>query len=180
MRADPGETVGVVGANGSGKTTVLRVIAGTLSADAGSVAVCDAPPGHGASAFVPAGDRGLYWRLSVAENLRFFAKVGADPGGWRERIASVADALGIEDLMGVRVEACSMGQRRRLMIARAVVAAAPVLLVDEPFEGLDETGVRQVRDLLAGWTSSGGVVVWAAPAPDHGPAAASIIGLEAT
>ena len=178
IEAPPGTVIGLVGANGSGKTTALRLIAGTLSPDRGEVQVCGAPAGRGASAFVPAGDRGLYWRISVEENLRFFARVVGGEGA-SARVDAACESLDLSDLRQLRVEACSTGQRRRVMVARAVVSAAPLLLVDEPFEGLDEHGTASVSELAASWSASGGVVIWAAPTADHGPASDHIVHLGA-
>ena len=174
MEVGPGEAVGLVGANGSGKTTLLRLIAGTLLPDGGSIEVAGGDAGTGGSAFVPAGDRGAYWRLTVRDNLGFFAGIGSRRRDRDGLLSGAADALGISDLLDRRVEACSTGQRRRIAIARAVVACAPVVLVDEPFEGLDADGVTRVGDLLAAWTVEGGSVVWAAPASDHGPGSSRI------
>ena len=174
MEVSPGEAVGLVGANGSGKTTLLRLIAGTLLPDGGSIEIAGGDAGAGSSAFVPAGDRGAYWRLTVRDNLGFFAGIGSRRRDRDGLVVGAADALGISDLLDRRVEACSTGQRRRIAIARAVVACAPVLLVDEPFEGLDADGVARVGDLLVAWTMEGGSVVWAAPGSDHGPGSSRI------
>ena len=168
--AGAGEVVALHGANGSGKTTALRIIAGVLSADRGHVAVCGAPPGGGWAAYVPAGDRMLHWRLTGQHDLRFYAALG---GAAKERseawIEAAVDAVDASELLGRIVGECSTGQRRRLMVAAAMVTGAPVLLLDEPFSDLDRAGKQAISLACASWAAQGGVVMYAAPEPGEGP-----------
>lgn len=171
----PGELAAVIGPNGSGKTTLLRILAGLLTADAGRAVVAGAPPGAGHAGFVPPGDRGLYWRLTGRQNLAFFGRLGV---GEPAALEAVADAVGARDLLDRRVGECSTGQRRRLAIARAVIARPPVLLVDEPFAELDPEGCSAVEALLATWVAEGGSVLYAAPAVGDGPPTESVVEIQ--
>ena len=167
LEVSSGSIVAVLGPNGSGKTTLLRVLAGVLAPRWGSVLVCDRPPGLGLAAYVPAGERMLNWRLTGRQNLEFYAHLA---GVRRElRGGAIAEASGLADasaLLVKRVGECSTGERRRLMLATALVRYPPVILLDEPFADLDETGRSAVEAVARRWADGGGLVLHAAP--DHG------------
>ncbi len=162
----------VMGANGSGKTTLLRILAGGLEAGGGDVEVAGARPGEGRSSFVPSGDRMLHWRLTGEQNLAFFARLRgvpeSDVGAHVRRCAEVVDG---GDLLGRPVGECSMGQRRRLMLAVAFLGAPPVLLLDEPDSDLDDIGRAAIDRSCQGWAEAGGAVVYATPNDTGGPRA---------
>jgi ABC-type multidrug transport system ATPase subunit len=170
-----GLVVALTGPNGSGKTTLLRILAGVLAPTGGRIRVADEPAGRGATGFVSATDRGLYWRLTGRGNLEFFAGLSAAPAD----VDEVAAELDAANLLARRVGQCSTGERRRLAIARAVVARPPVLLIDEPFADLDDAGRDAVSGVVRGWASAGGTVVCAAPSPEEAPEADVGLHLEA-
>jgi ABC-2 type transport system ATP-binding protein len=141
-----GEVLGLIGPNGAGKTTLFECIAGVLPADAGSVAIDETP--------VDAESRGRYlfylpdgvapwpaqplgWALDFV--LGFFA-------GPPDRLPVVVDRLGLAALLSQRVGDLSKGQRKRALLAMAMLTPQPLLLIDEPFDGLD---VRQTREAAA-------------------------------
>jgi ABC-2 type transport system ATP-binding protein len=109
-------------------------------------------------------ERSLYWRVDAIENLAVFGRLRGLPASTvRLRTASLLEELEMQHLAHERVGRLSTGQRQRLMVARALLADAPVLLVDEPLRGLDEQGVRVVLDLLARRARDGAAVLIAAP-----------------
>jgi len=174
----PGTTLGIVGANGTGKTTLLRIMSGLLAAQAGSVRVCEQEPGRGLASFVPAGDRGLHWRLTGRANLAFAARLA--PGSRRaidRLVADAAEMVGAAALLSRRVGECSTGQRRRLMLAQALIARPPVLALDEPFADLDPGGMGAVRAVCQGWARAGGVVIVASPIAGELPPADALLRL---
>lgn len=141
-----GERVAIIGANGVGKTTVLRIVAGLLRPDAGEVAVLGgstrdprvrARVGH-------LGHRPcLYPRLSAAENVRFWARMYGSPAD-----DGLLSRVGLDPADGRPVSTYSQGMQRRAGLACALVHDPQVLLLDEPFAGLDAHGASAVADLL--------------------------------
>jgi ABC-2 type transport system ATP-binding protein len=132
----PGQLFGFVGPNGAGKTTTMRIILGVLEPNAGSVRWRGAPE-----------ERGLYPKMRVRDQLAYFASLHglsrpdalAATDGWLER-------LGIADRAGDRVEALSLGNQQRVQLGAALVHDPELLVLDEPFSGLDPVGV----DVLSG------------------------------
>jgi ABC-2 type transport system ATP-binding protein len=154
----PGEVVCLLGPNGAGKTTLLKIAAGAVIADAGTVNVNASSVG-----FVAGGERSFYWRLSGAENLRFFAVLFGIPGaGVRARVASALERVGLGDRADDPVRAYSGGMRQRLAFARALLPGPVLLLVDELAGELDYPTTlelaRFVRDDLVKAEGRGALV----------------------
>jgi ABC-2 type transport system ATP-binding protein len=142
----PGEILGLIGPNGAGKTTLLEAVAGLLPVDAGGVAWCAAPlpPARRRDLifYMPDGIR-PYGDQPVVQVLRFFA------GVYRRSATCVADIVASLELgpaLGKRVQALSKGFNRRLLLALALIAPHPLVLMDEPFDGFD---LRQSRAIAA-------------------------------
>jgi ABC-2 type transport system ATP-binding protein len=150
-----GEQVAVFGPNGAGKTTLLKLMAGILYPTHGSVRIngldttvrnLDARKNV---AFVTNEDRSFYWRLTGAQNLRFFGTLNNLFGReLNERISLVMEQVGLNAVGDTRVSDYSSGMRQRLAIARALLADPRFLLLDEPTRSLDISGAKDIRDLL--------------------------------
>jgi ABC-type multidrug transport system ATPase subunit len=178
LTLQPGEIGAVVGENGSGKTSLLRILAGVLGADEGTVDVAGGAPGRGRASFIPAGDRMLNWRLTGRHNLEFFASLAGLQDPQRTiAVESSANAFGATALLEQRVAECSTGQRRRLMLAAGFIAGPPVVLLDEPYADLDAPGQADVAATCRRWADDGGSVVFAAPEAAEGPATDRILRL---
>jgi ABC-2 type transport system ATP-binding protein len=147
----PGSMFGFVGSNGAGKTTTMRIAMGLVRADAGEVRWQGRPMDHEIRrrvGYMPE-ERGLYPKMKVGEQVTYFARLhglGAAEasrasGEWIER-------LGLGDRRGDAVEKLSLGNQQRVQLAAALVSRPEVLILDEPFSGLDPIGVDSLAEAL--------------------------------
>jgi heme ABC exporter ATP-binding subunit CcmA len=149
---EPGRALGLLGPNGSGKSTLLRCIAGLLRPRAGSVLVdgaesCELPPAQRARVAY-AGHRPLLWGgLSARENLLLCAGLYGLGAESAERALKAAD---LAEAAERPAAALSQGQRQRLALARALLPAPSLLVLDEPHSGLDEASSARLDAQLAG------------------------------
>jgi ABC-2 type transport system ATP-binding protein len=153
FRVGEGEIVGLLGANGAGKTTAIKVLCGLLCPTSGQVEVCGVPPSRPEVArYVAAlleGSRNVYWRLSVEENLRFFAGLqGIPPREARRRTAELVGRFGLTEKRRTTANLLSQGMKQKLALACALVKGTPVLLLDEPTLGLDVETSHELRVLI--------------------------------
>jgi ABC-type multidrug transport system ATPase subunit len=170
----PGTTTWVGGRNGVGKTTMLRVAAGLIYPDEGGVEVWGmSPQAHRERyqrlvSFLPAGDRGLYARLTVRRQLEFWARISMVPRTeFSDAIDRTIETFALGDLAGRRVDRMSMGQRQRLRIAMTFLPAPQVVLLDEPLTSLDEIAGAVLAAAVTEVTQRGGAVLWCSPSGEH-------------
>jgi ABC-2 type transport system ATP-binding protein len=163
LRVMPGDIVGLVGANGGGKTTTLRMIAGLLRPDQGQGTVLgddirNARRDPRSQIGYMSQRLALYPDLSVAENLRFRAAVYG-LHNWKSQIEELATRYGISDVLQTRFGLLSGGWARRVQFAAAVVHAPPLLLLDEPTAGLDAATKRDIWQWLDVLAAAGHAIV---------------------
>lgn len=150
----PGEVLGFLGANGAGKSTTMRMIAGFIAPSAGRVTVC----GHdiermpvaakSCMGYLPEGAPS-YGEMTVAEFLDFVADIRGLTGAQRRRRRDVViDRLALEPVIDQVVETLSKGFRRRVGLAQALIHDPQVLILDEPTDGLDPNQKHEVRRLI--------------------------------
>src|SRR5215472_14235045 len=145
-----GERVWLRGTNGSGKTTLLRLVATAISPTfgGGTVLGFDLPAGRAAiraRSDLLSHDTRLYADLTAAENLRFACRLyGLDPC----RVEPALEQVGLQDVAAVRTASFSQGMRQRLALARCLMRAPALILLDEPYAGLDSEARIVVDDLL--------------------------------
>ncbi len=160
-----GEVLALLGPNGSGKTTVLKLLAGLVSPTSGKgrIAGCDLRDDlEGVRAAVGVLGHGsyLYDELTAVENLRFVARMrGLDVD--RPRLLEALEAVGIARAADQRVRLFSSGMKRRLGLARLRLVEPEVVLVDEPYAGLDQSGGALFEAVVAESIARGAVVVMA-------------------
>jgi len=142
----PGDCLALFGPNGAGKTTLLRMLGGLLRPTAGNAAIDGLPlPGDEsvrARVGLVSHQTMLYDALTARENVEFSARMYG-VRGVREAAAMVLDQLGATPFADLRVQSLSRGMQQRVSVARAIVHQPTVLLADEPFTGLDASGVRE-------------------------------------
>lgn len=159
-----GEALLLTGPNGAGKTTLLKTIAGFLVPAAGRVALADGGDGE------PIAERAHYVghlngarsTLTIEENARFW---GRYLGGSEDRIESSLDRFGLASLAAIPVGYLSAGQKRRLALARLLLANRPLWLLDEPSSSLDASSTRVLAEVIDEHVAAGGVVLAATHLP---------------
>jgi ABC-2 type transport system ATP-binding protein len=145
----PGEVYGFVGANGAGKTTAMRIMLGVLAADSGQVRWQGKPVTFDTRrrfGYMPE-ERGLYPKMRVTEHLVYLARLhGLDQVTATRSADELTERLGVAERRNDAIEKLSLGNQQRVQLAAALVHDPEVLVLDEPFSGLDPVGV----DALAG------------------------------
>jgi ABC-2 type transport system ATP-binding protein len=174
LTLDPGTTTWVGGRNGVGKTTMLRVAAGLIDPDGGRAEVWGVAPNENREryqrlvSFLPAGDRGLYARLTVRRQLEFWGRIAMVPRDrFYETIEASIATFQLGDLAERRVDRMSMGQRQRLRIAMTFLPHPEVVLLDEPLTSLDEEGGALLQAAVADVLARDGAVLWCSPSGEH-------------
>ncbi|MDE0572493.1 ATP-binding cassette domain-containing protein [Demequina sp. B12] len=146
-----GELFGFVGSNGAGKTTTMRIILGVLRGDFGEVRWDGAPVDLDVRkriGYMPE-ERGLYPRMKVGEQLVYLARLhGLDAGAAHAAMEHWTEVLGVAERRGDEVEKLSLGNQQRVQLASALVHQPDILVLDEPFSGLDPVAVAVMSDVL--------------------------------
>ncbi|NYJ06186.1 ABC transporter ATP-binding protein [Petropleomorpha daqingensis] len=146
-----GSMFGFCGANGAGKTTTMRIAMGLARADAGEVRWRGRPLDEAARrriGYMPE-ERGLYPKMKVGEQVAYFARLhGLDTAAATRASDEWVDRLGLGERRGDRVEKLSLGNQQRVQLAAALVSRPEVLILDEPFSGLDPVGVDSLAEAL--------------------------------
>jgi ABC-2 type transport system ATP-binding protein len=158
-----GQMVGFVGPNGAGKTTAMRIVLGVLAADAGSVRWGGAEVDGQVRrrfGYMPE-ERGLYPKMRVLDQLAYLAQLhGVSKIDARREAMRTLEVLGLADRSADRTEALSLGNQQRVQLAAALVHRPEVLVLDEPFSGLDPVGVDVLSGVLRDRADAGVPVVF--------------------
>jgi ABC-2 type transport system ATP-binding protein len=159
----PGEIFGFVGSNGAGKSTTMRIVLGVLAADAGQVRFDGRPidfDSRRTIGYMPE-ERGLYPKMKVGEQLEYLAQLhGLSPAQAKESVRRWTVRLGIDARLGDQVQALSLGNQQRVQLAAALVHDPAVLVLDEPFSGLDPVAVDVMSDVLREKAATGVPVIF--------------------
>ena len=146
-----GGLYGFIGPNGAGKTTTIRIVMSILFPDAGEVSIL----GHGSAleakdriGYLPE-ERGLYKRMKVRAFLRYMARLkGADGADLDRRIAAALERVGLPGVEPKRCDELSKGMSQKVQLVAATIHRPDLLILDEPFSGLDPVSTRMLRDLI--------------------------------
>ena len=165
MRVETGALYGFVGPNGAGKTTTIKIMAGLLRAEEGSIAVdgvdalADSRRLRAMIGYVP-DFFGVYDNLTVSEYMEFFASCyHLDGLVARKRYTALLEQVGLEDKLDFYVDGLSRGMKQRLCLARALIHDPEVLILDEPTSGLDPRTRFEVREILKELQEAGKTIV---------------------
>ncbi len=154
----PGQVFGFLGPNGAGKTTAMRAIVGVAALDGGSVRWNGKPIDASARrriGYMPE-ERGLYPAMRVLEQLEYFARLhGLTAAEARSAATRWSERLGLADKGQLKTEALSLGNQQRVQLAAALVHDPELLVLDEPFSGLDPVGVDAMSEVLAERAAAG-------------------------
>ena len=162
LDVEPGQVHGLVGPNGAGKTTLLGLLLGLSVPDTGTLEILGRPQGRsrtvadGVAGFVDG--PGLYPSLTARQNLDALAALRGIADR-THRVRDVLDQVGLGEVRDVRVRGFSLGMRQRLVLAAALLTRPRLLVLDEPANGLDPAGKRDVHEVLRDLTADGAAIV---------------------
>jgi ABC-2 type transport system ATP-binding protein len=163
LHVSPGEVLGFLGPNGSGKTTALRSILGISEPDAGTVTWRGKPIDAETRrnfGYLPE-ERGLYPGMKLVEQLAYFGTLyGMEPAKARTAAGDLLTRLGLGDRLEDKVDALSLGNQQRVQLAAALIHEPELLVLDEPFSGLDPISIENVGALLREQADAGVAVVF--------------------
>jgi ABC-2 type transport system ATP-binding protein len=159
----PGELFGLLGPNGAGKTTAVKILLGLTLATSGEASLLGLPARDPESrrrvGYLPEGHR-FPGYLTARQTLSVFGRMsGVAPAALRSRIPALLDGVKLFEWMDVKVKKFSKGMTQRLGLAAALVHEPEVLLLDEPTDGVDPVGRREIRDLLKAEAAKGRAIL---------------------
>jgi len=158
-----GQIFGLLGPNGAGKTSTIRMMIGITAPDSGDVQIFGAPLTRRALhrvGYLPE-ERGLYRRMTVRDNLIFLARLaGLSTASALDRIRAWSERLETSDWLGRRVEELSKGMQQKIQFIAALLHDPDLIVMDEPFAGLDPVNSMQLRDVLTGLRAEGKTILF--------------------
>lgn len=156
-----GEVFGLLGPNGAGKTTTIRMIMDIIKPDAGSIQVLGRPPGVARRrvGYLPE-ERGLYPNLRVVHCLTYLAELkGCSSADARRRALELLERIQLADRAGSKVRELSRGMQQKVQLIASLVHDPDLVILDEPFQGLDPLNVELVKNVIAELQQAGKTVV---------------------
>lgn len=166
LQVPRGEVFGLLGPNGAGKSTTIRMLCTLLEPTSGTARVAGFDVQRQANLVrqnlgtVLAGERSIYWKLTARENLAYFAALyHLPPEVARRRTTELLERMELAARADDLVETYSTGMKQRVVLARALLARAPILLFDEPTLGLDPQAARRVRELITELKAEGHTIL---------------------
>jgi ABC-type multidrug transport system ATPase subunit len=171
---EPGTATWLGGANGVGKTTLLRIATGAIMPERGRVSLGGLDPERDRReycrriAYLAAGDRNLYARLSVRRHLDLWGCLALlDKTARREAVDSALERFELVELAGRRADRLSLGQRQRVRLAGSFLHRPQMAMLDEPHTSLDSSGLQVLAAACDEMLGRGGSVIWCSPEPDQ-------------
>src|SRR5262249_28515703 len=163
LEVGAGEIVGLVGRNGAGKTTLMRSVMGIIDPDRGSITWDDFPVGQADRlrfGYMPE-ERGLYAQMRLLDQVRYFARLHGLDAPASDRAARFwLDGLGLGERLDEKLIALSHGNQQRVQLAVALVHDPVLLILDEPFAGLDPEAVESLSQTLVAQAEAGKAILF--------------------
>jgi ABC-2 type transport system ATP-binding protein len=167
---DGGHIIGFLGANGAGKTTTLRMILDILRPSSGAIEVLGGPPGREKAAeigFLPE-ERGLYRGMSAFQTVVYFGRLkGLSRSAAKSAAAPLIERFGLAEFRDRRVDRLSKGMAQKVQLATALVNAPKLLLLDEPFSGLDPMNQVVLQDEILAAAKAGSTILFSTHVMEH-------------
>jgi len=155
-----GEIFGLLGPNGAGKSSLIRMIMDILRPDSGEIRVLDGSPGVTARVGYLPEERGLYQRQRVGDVLQFLGELkGLERHVAVRRVEQYLDRVGLLETKKKRMRELSKGMQQKVQIAAVLLAEPELMILDEPFEGLDPVNRVLVNDLMKEFAAKGATIV---------------------
>ncbi len=164
FQVNPGEIFGLLGPNGAGKTTTIRVLLDIIQADSGTARVLGQPPGasRGRVGYLPE-ERGLYRGLRVDETLIYLGELkGVSRATARRRTAELLERVELREWSKHKVQELSRGMQQKVQVVASVIHDPDLVVLDEPFQGLDPVNVEMVKELIRDLRAQGKTIVLSA------------------
>ncbi len=162
LTAHSGQALGLLGRNGAGKTTIIRIVMGVFPPDGGRVTLDGKPLDHSRIRFgyLPE-ERGLYPKVPIAEQLVYFARLrGLSARDARQSAAFWLKRLELDAFCDKKLDTLSKGNQQKIQLAAALVSNPDVVLLDEPFSGLDPVSAELLKDIVRGLMQEGKIVLF--------------------
>lgn len=167
FQVERGEVVALLGANGAGKTTIMRIISTLMKPDSGTVTVNGYDIGENPErvrkeiAILFGGEVGLYEKLTGRENIRYFAGLyGMDKKDIEGRVDELSQSFQMSEFVDKKVSAYSRGMKQKISFARAVVHSPSIIILDEPATGLDVSSSRTIQEFIGKCRNEGKAVLF--------------------
>jgi len=155
-----GEIFGLLGPNGAGKTSLIRMIMDILRPDSGEIRVLDVPPGVNSRVGYLPEERGLYQRQRVGDILQFLGELkGLERHVAVRRVEQYLDRVGLLETKKKRMRELSKGMQQKVQIAAVLLPEPELMILDEPFEGLDPVNRVLINDLMKEFAAKGATIV---------------------
>jgi ABC-2 type transport system ATP-binding protein len=168
--APRGKIVGLLGPNGAGKTSTLRMILGITSPTQGTIRIFGAPPGRavqGRIGYLPE-ERGLYKRMTALESIVYFGRLkGLWTADARKRALELLEELGLAHVKDRRIEALSKGMAQKIQLATAIAHDPALVILDEPFSGLDPINQNELEGAIRRLASRGATILFSTHTMSH-------------
>ncbi|MEO1014654.1 MAG: ATP-binding cassette domain-containing protein [Pseudomonadota bacterium] len=165
-----GEIFGFLGPNGAGKTTTLRMILDIIAPTSGAISVLGAPssrPQRARIGYLPE-ERGLYRKMRAAESIAYFARLrGAPAADAKRRAYELLDQFGLGEFARSRNEALSKGMAQKVQLLATIAHDPELLILDEPFSGLDPINQGALEDLIRSLKASGKTIIFSTHVMEH-------------